>query len=57
VITQLRASSGTYGFHNPTITLFSLAKEDFKRLDDEVAKKMRGELAQTSNEVRAQARW
>lgn len=57
VVTQFEAPSGTYGFHNPTLTLFSLNEDDFKRLDDERSRKMRGELELTSNEVRARARW
>jgi hypothetical protein len=57
VIAQFEAPSGTYGFHNPTLTLFSLKAEDFERLDQERLRKVRGELEFTSNEVRARAKW
>lgn len=57
VVVQFEAPSGTYGFHNPTLTLFSLKAEDFARLEDELSKKKRGEVQYTSNEVRAQAKW
>lgn len=57
VITQFEAPSGTYGFHNPTLTLFSLKAEDFARLEEQRKQKMRGELEYTSNEVRARAKW
>lgn len=57
VVIQFEAPSGTYGFHNPTLTLFSLSEEDFKRLDQERVQKMQGEIDRTSNEVRAQAKW
>lgn len=57
VITQFEAPSGTYGFHNPTLTLFSLNEDDFKRLDDERMQKLRGEIQSTSNELRARAKW
>ncbi len=57
VIAQFEAPAGTYGFHNPTLTLFSLNEEDFKRLDDERLKKVRGEIQATTNEVRARAKW
>jgi hypothetical protein len=57
VVAQFEAPSGTYGFHNPTLTLFSLSPEDFDRLDNERLKKLRGEIDRTSNEVRARAKW
>lgn len=53
VIKEVRPKAGTYGFHNPTLTLFSLKNEDFVKLNDEIAKKQRGELAMTTNEERA----
>jgi hypothetical protein len=56
-VTQFEAPSGTYGFHNPTLTLFSLQPEDFDRLNSERLQKLRGEIAMTSNEVRARAKW
>jgi hypothetical protein len=57
VITQYAAPSGPYGFHNPTLTLFSLDQKDFELLEAERSRKSRGEIAFTSNEVRARAKW
>jgi hypothetical protein len=57
VIAQFEAPSGTYGFHNPTLTLFSLHEDDFKRLEDERMQKLRGEIQATTNELRARAKW
>jgi hypothetical protein len=57
IIKQFEADSGTYGFHNPTLTLFSLSAEDFAKLDQERAMKVRGQLEYTSNDVRARAKW
>jgi hypothetical protein len=57
VVVQFEAASGTYGFHNPTLTLFSLKEEDFARLEEEKNQKRRGEREYTSNEVRARAKW
>lgn len=57
VVKQIEAPSGPYGFHNPTLTLFSLKEEDFKQLDQEREQKKLGEIQFTSNEVRARARW
>ena len=57
VITQFAAPSGPYGFHNPTLTLFSLKADDFERLEEERLRKVRGEISYTSNEVRARAKW
>jgi hypothetical protein len=57
IVVQFEAPSGTYGFHNPTLTLFSLKPEDFARLEQEQDQKRRGELQYTSNDVRARAKW
>ena len=57
VVTQFAAEHGSYGFHNPVLTLFSLKAEDFERLADERARKQRGEIAHTTNEARAPKRW
>jgi hypothetical protein len=57
IVTQYAAPSGPYGFHNPTLTLFSLNEQDFERLEAERSQKSRGEIAYTSNEVRARAKW
>jgi hypothetical protein len=57
IVTQFEAPSGTYGFHNPTLTLFSLKEEDSKMLDEELLKKKQGEIQYTSNDVKARAKW
>jgi 4-amino-4-deoxy-L-arabinose transferase-like glycosyltransferase len=57
VVMQMVPENGTYGFHNPVLTLFSLKKEDFEALDQEIVKKRMGEIAETSNDVRARGKW
>jgi hypothetical protein len=57
VIKQVEAPSGPYGFHNPTLTLFSLKADDFRSLEQELQRKDSGEIQFTSNEVRARAKW
>lgn len=57
VVSQYKAPSGTYGFHNPVLTLFSLKQEDFARLDRERDLKRLGQIALTSNEARARPVW
>jgi 4-amino-4-deoxy-L-arabinose transferase-like glycosyltransferase len=57
VIKQVAPRAGTYGFHNPVLTLFSLDQQDFARLDEELMRKRLGEIGETSNEGRASAKW
>jgi hypothetical protein len=57
VVLQMAPKAGTYGFHNPVLTLFSLKQEDFARLEQEIVMKRTGKLLETSNEVRARAKW
>ena len=57
LIKQIRPQFGTYGFHNPTLNLFSLNAEDFARLTAEVKLKEQGQLVRTSNEERAPGLW
>jgi hypothetical protein len=57
IVKQFAPKHGTYGFHNPVVTLFSLKQQDFAKLEDELARKSRGELEETTNDVRAQFRW
>ncbi|RIL12478.1 MAG: hypothetical protein DCC75_00345, partial [Proteobacteria bacterium] len=57
IVKQISPRYGTYGFHNPTLTLFSLKKEDFEQLDMERQKKKLGQLAKTGNEIRASLKW
>ena len=54
---QVQPRFGTYGFHNPAITLFSLRGDDFSALEQERDLKRRGELEKTGNERRAIFRW
>lgn len=53
IVKQFRPRFGTYGFHNPTVTLFSLRQEDFDRLDQELVLKRSGKIDKTGNELRA----
>jgi len=57
ILKQLRPTFGTYGFHNPVLTVFSLKAEDFARLTEEVKLKEAGKLPRTSNEERAPGLW
>lgn len=57
VVKQFSPQYGTYGFHNPMLTLFSLKREDFARLDNELALKRQGKIQATSNEMMASIRW
>ena len=50
VIKEFKAPSATYGFHNPTLTVFSLKPEEFAKLDAQLEAKRAGTLAKTSNE-------
>ncbi len=57
VVTQFSKRGGAYGFHNPVLTLFSLKKNDFDLLSNELLLKRQGKLEYTSNDVRAKAKW
>lgn len=57
VVAQFSSPAGAYGFHNPVLTLFSLKKEDFEALNNELVRKRLGEIQYTSNDVRASAKW
>lgn len=57
VIKEFSAPSGTYGFHNPTLTVFSLKDEEFAKLEKELDQKRAGIIQKTSNEERASLRW
>lgn len=57
IVKQFAPNGGTYGFHNPVLTLFSLDSQAFARLDEELALKRKGGLAATSNEARASVKW
>jgi 4-amino-4-deoxy-L-arabinose transferase-like glycosyltransferase len=57
VVTQFTSKGGAYGFHNPVLTLFSLKKQDFDLLNNELLLKRQGKLENTSNDVLARAKW
>ncbi|MEZ4754761.1 MAG: glycosyltransferase family 39 protein [Bdellovibrionota bacterium] len=57
IILEMRPKHGTYGFHNPTLTLFSLKKDDFNKLEKELKQKERGEIQYTSNELKTSFPW
>ena len=42
IVKEFAPKHGSYGFHNPTMTLFSLKKEDFDKLETELAMKKKG---------------
>ena len=50
IVKHMEPKYGTYGFHNPALTLFSLSKEDFSKLAEEIKLKKEGKLDKTSNE-------
>jgi hypothetical protein len=54
---QYAPTFGTYGFHNPVVTLFSLKREDFESLDRELALKRERKISETSNDVLARRKW
>lgn len=57
VVKEFSAPSGTYGFHNPTLTIFSLKTEDFAALEAELELKQAGKIEKTQNEMRASFHW
>ena len=57
VLKEITPIHGTYGFHNPTVTLFSLKPAAFAKLDAELAAKAEGKAEKTSNEVMASFNW
>lgn len=57
ILKEISAPSGSYGFHNPRLTIFSLKPQDFAALDAEIALKSAGKLTKTQNEERASLRW
>ncbi len=57
IIKEFLAPSGTYGFHNPRLTLFSLDPAEFAKLDAEIAAKGDGQQVATSNEAKTVFRW
>ncbi len=57
IVKEFSASEGTYGFNNPTVTLFSLKPHDFQKIEQEIALRNSGKLDKTSNEAMASFRW
>lgn len=57
IMHEVEAPSGTYGFHNPRLTLFSLKEPDYLALQQELKLKEAGELEKTSNEMKASFNW
>ena len=56
IVREFTAPSGTYGFHNPRLTLFSLEPQEFARLETELKAQEEGRLERTSNELRTEFR-
>lgn len=54
---QFSAASGSYAFHNPVLTIFSLHGNDFTQLESELERQRKGQLTQTSNQLRAPFEW
>lgn len=52
IVAEFNAPSGTYGFHNPRITVFSLRPSDIEALANELSDKEAGKIAETRNEAR-----
>ncbi|MGI6681132.1 MAG: ArnT family glycosyltransferase [Bdellovibrionota bacterium] len=50
IINEIKASSGTNAFHNPTLTIFSLKKDDIKAHEKNLRLKSEGKIAETNNE-------
>ena len=50
IVTEVEPRYGTYGFHNPRLTLFSLKPQDLARLAQEFELKREGKIDHTSND-------
>ncbi|MCB0318025.1 MAG: hypothetical protein KDD56_04655, partial [Bdellovibrionales bacterium] len=57
IVKEINPEYGTYGFHNPVLTLFSLKKEDFENLEAELAEKKAGKIQETSNDKKTTFPW
>lgn len=53
IIAEFSAPSGTYGFHNPRLTVFSLRADDIASLDQELLAKANKQIQATQNEQRS----
>lgn len=56
IVKDFKPENGTYGFHNPRLTLFSLNLQDFAKLEEELLLRKEGKIEMTSNEVMAKLR-
>jgi 4-amino-4-deoxy-L-arabinose transferase-like glycosyltransferase len=57
IVKEYAPRYGTYGFNNPSLTLFSLKTEDFLALDRELAEQQLGEREKTTNQERTSFPW
>ena len=57
ILHEINPKHGTYGFHNPNLTLFTLDKEAFAKLEEELRQKKAGKIEQTSNDKKTKFKW
>ncbi|NMC63466.1 MAG: hypothetical protein GYA55_09910, partial [SAR324 cluster bacterium] len=57
IIAEFTPRFGTYGFHNPIITIFSLKESDISALHEELVQKAKGDIEKTSNEEKSSLYW
>ena len=54
MVAEFNAPSGTYGFHNPRITVFALAPDTVSALEAEIRSKAEGRIESISNQQRSE---
>jgi len=57
IIREIAPRYGTYGFHNPRLTLFSLRPEDFAALESELERARAGRSRENSNRAKTAFTW
>ena len=57
IVKHIEAEQGTYGLHNPALTLFSLNQARLKELAQEIKAKRRDKRLLTSNEKILLGKW
>lgn len=57
VLAEFSALSGSYGFHNPRITVFSLKQDDFLQLEKEITEQKTGQRQKTFNQEGSRFPW
>lgn len=57
ILKEFAAKSGTYGFNNPRVTIFSLKPEDFANLEAQRERKNSGSITETLNDERSGFPW